>query len=99
MMRGMDDWAVLTALKADPATADIPVVMVTIVDDKNLGFALGAADYLTKPIDRDRLVAVLARPRREPSVLVVDDDPDLRGLVWRALEREGWGVIEAADGQ
>ncbi len=99
MMPGMDGWAVLAALKSDAATADIPVVMVTIVDDKNLGFALGAADYLTKPIDRDRLVAVLARHRREPSVLVVDDDPDLRGLVRRALEREGWGVIEAADGR
>jgi PleD family two-component response regulator len=52
MMPGMDGWAVLSALKSDPAVADIPVVMLTIVDDKNLGYALGAADYLTKPIDR-----------------------------------------------
>jgi CheY-like chemotaxis protein len=49
MMPGMDGWAVLSALKADPAVADIPVIMLTIVDDKNLGYALGAADYLTKP--------------------------------------------------
>ena len=55
MMPGMDGWAVLSALKADPATADIPVIMLTIVDDKNLGYALGAADYLTKPVDRERL--------------------------------------------
>ena len=61
----MDGWAVLTALKADPELADIPVIMVTIVDDRNLGYALGAADYLTKPIDRERLVAVLGRYRRD----------------------------------
>ena len=54
MMPGMDGWAVLTALKADAELADIPVIMLTIVDDKNLGYALGAADYLTKPVDRDR---------------------------------------------
>ena len=59
MMPGMDGWAVLTALKADAELADIPVIMLTIVDDKNLGYALGAADYLTKPVDRDRLVAIL----------------------------------------
>ena len=74
MMPGMDGWAVLTALKADPDLADIPVVMLTIVDDRNLGYALGASDYLTKPIDRERLTAVLAQHRRDRPVLVVDDD-------------------------
>src|ERR1035438_9114222 len=54
MMSGMDGWAVLTALKADPLTAEIPVVMVTVVDEKNLGFALGASDYLIKPIEWGR---------------------------------------------
>ena len=63
----MDGWAVLSALKADPDVADIPVIMLTIVDDKNLGYALGAADYLTKPIDRERLVTVLKQaPARPP---------------------------------
>ena len=57
MMPGLDGWSVLQALKADPELADIPVVMLTIVDEKNRGYALGAADYLTKPIDRDRLRA------------------------------------------
>ena len=65
MMPGMDGWAVLAALKSDPELAEIPVVMVTIVDDKNLGYALGAADYLTKPIDRERLAAVLTKHRRD----------------------------------
>ncbi len=61
MMTGMDGWTVLSALKADPELAHIPVIMLTIVDDKNLGFTLGASDYLTKPLDRDRLVRSLKR--------------------------------------
>src|SRR5690606_13344570 len=64
MMPSMDGWSVLTALKADPATADIPVVMVSIVDDRQLGFSLGAADYITKPIDRSRLARVLEKHAR-----------------------------------
>src|SRR6185369_8993145 len=74
MMPSMDGWAVLTALKADPITADIPVVMLTIVDDKNMGFALGAADYFTKPIDWERLAVVLRKyhkPTVNETVLVV----------------------------
>jgi len=61
LMPGMDGWIVLTTLKSDPVLADIPVVMLTIVDDKNMGYALGASDYLTKPIDRERLVAILQK--------------------------------------
>jgi CheY-like chemotaxis protein len=99
LMPGLDGWAVLSVLKADPETADIPVVMLTMVDDRNLGYALGAADYLTKPLDRDRLVAVLARHRRELSVLVVDDDADLRELLRRLLQREGYRVVEAENGR
>ena len=89
LMPGMDGWAALSALKSSPETADIPVVMLTIVDDRNLGYALGAADYLAKPIDRERLAAVLARYRHDLPVLVVDDDPDFRQLLRRALERDG----------
>jgi signal transduction histidine kinase/CheY-like chemotaxis protein len=99
MMPGMDGWAVLTALKADPDVADIPVVMLTIVDDKNLGYALGAADYLTKPIDRERLVAVLKQHRRDRPVLVVDDDAGVRALLRRMLEPEGYTVVEAENGR
>ena len=99
MMPGLDGWAVLAALKGDSATASIPVVMLTMLDDRSLGYALGAADYLTKPIDRERLVAALAPYRRELPVLIVDDDPDLRALLRRMLEREGYAVDEADNGR
>jgi CheY-like chemotaxis protein len=73
--------------------------MLTIVDDKNLGYALGASDYLTKPIDRERLVTVLKQHRRDRPVLVVDDDATLRQLLRRMLEPEGYAVVEAENGR
>jgi CheY-like chemotaxis protein len=99
MMPGMDGWAVLSALKADPDVADVPVIMLTIVDDRNLGYALGASDYLTKPIERDRLVTVLKQHRRDRPVLVVDDDAGLRQLLRRMLEPEGYAIVEAENGK
>jgi len=99
MMPGMDGWAVLSALKADPDVADIPVIMLTIVDDRNLGYALGASDYLTKPIDRERLVTILKEHRRDLPVLVVDDDAEVRQLFRRILEPEGYAVVEAENGR
>jgi CheY-like chemotaxis protein len=69
------------------------------VDDKNLGYALGAADYLTKPIDRERLATVLGKYRRDLPVLVVDDDAQLRALLGRMLEPAGYRVVEAENGR
>ena len=102
MMPSMDGWSVLTALKADPVTADIPVVMISIVDDRQLGFSLGAADYLTKPIDRERLARILAKHAQadQPrTALVIDDLADNRFMLAALLKREGWKVVEAADGR
>jgi CheY-like chemotaxis protein len=99
MMPGLDGWAVLSALKADPSLSEIPVIMLTIVDDKNLGYALGASEYLTKPIDRDRLVGVLKQYRRDRPVLVVDDDEGIRQILRRMLEPEGHSVVEAENGR
>ncbi len=102
MMPGMDGWAVLTALKADPATADIPVIMLTIVDEKEVGFALGAADYFTKPIDWSRLAATLQKYRRTPdaqTVMVVEDDPQTREMLRRGLVKGEWQVLEAENGR
>src|SRR5580704_2667780 len=102
MMPDIDGWTVLAALKGDPALADIPVVIVTIVDEQRRGIALGAAGYMTKPIDRDRLVEILSPYRRatEPStVLVVEDDEEQRRLVGELLGARGWAVREAANGR
>jgi CheY-like chemotaxis protein len=99
MMPHMDGWAVLTALKADPEVADIPVIMETIVREKGLALSLGAADFLTKPIQWPRLKKVLERYRSaQPplSVLVVDDDDSTRPLA-ELLEGEGWSVRQASD--
>ena len=101
LMPGMDGWAILAALKAEPDVADIPVIMVTMLDDRNLGLALGASDFMTKPIDRDRMRTVLARYRRggATDVLVVEDDPATRDLLRRLLESDGWTVAEAENGR
>ncbi len=101
LMPGMDGWAVLTALRDDPALADIPVVMTTMLDDRNLGLALGASEYLTKPIDRKRLAAVLARylPAGPGSVLIVEDDAATRAVFRRAVRKAGREVQEAENGR
>jgi GAF domain-containing protein/CheY-like chemotaxis protein len=99
LMPGMDGWAVLSALKADPDLVEIPVIMLTLVDDRNLGYALGASDYLIKPVDRERLLGVLRKYHRDLPVLVIDDDPNFRQLMRRLLEKEGYPVSEAQDGR
>jgi signal transduction histidine kinase/CheY-like chemotaxis protein len=101
MMPDLDGWAVLAALKTDPMLADIPVVIVSIVDEQRRGVALGAAGYLTKPINRERLVRLLARshdPDASREVLVVEDDDEQRTLVRTILSGHGWVVREAANG-
>ena len=93
MMPDMDGWSVLRALKVDPVLHDVPVVMLTMVDDKSKGFALGATDYLTKPVDRDRLHTALARhsiPGEPCSVLLVEDDLATREMMVRTLEKSAW---------
>jgi len=101
LMPELDGWGVLSALKSDPVLASIPVVMLTITDQRNLGFSLGAAEYLTKPIERAQLSAVLARYRRTDGagVLLVEDDAATRAVLRRSLEKEGWRVTEAENGR
>ncbi len=101
MMPRMDGWSVLNALKSDPQLASIPVVMLTMVSDQNMGYALGAADYVTKPIDRDRLVKILKRFECSLpgcDILVVDDEPQIREIIERTMQKEGWNVQQAQDG-
>ena len=101
IMPVMDGWEVLRTLKADADLQDIPVILMTITDDQNLGYALGAEEYLTKPVDWERLGSILARMRsaREGIALVVDDDESARDITRRALERAGWEVREAENGR
>ena len=102
LMPGMDGWAVLAALKADPDIAAIPVILQTIVEDRNMGFALGAAEYLTKPIERKRLAALVRRhvPNKSAGpILVVEDDEHTRTLYARTLEKAGWSVMQAENGR
>jgi adenylate cyclase len=103
LMPDIDGWTVLAALRGNPELADIPVVMATITDDQqHKGMTLGAAGYLTKPIDRDRLIALLqpyqARARRT-RVLVVEDDPTQRERIRSWLEPQHWLVGEAENGR
>jgi signal transduction histidine kinase/DNA-binding response OmpR family regulator len=98
----MDGWEVLTALKADPVTAEIPVVVVSMLDERGMGFALGAAEYLVKPVSREHVLAALSRVGVLPeagTLLVIDDDPLALELVTAVLEPRGWTVLSAGDGE
>ena len=104
MMPSMDGWAVLEKLKADPDLQKIPVIMLSILKNRSLGLSLGASDYLTKPVDRDRLVAVIRRfiPAEKANqchVLIVEDDPATQELFQRTVEREGWSAQVAGNGR
>ena len=102
MMPDMDGWSVLSTLKNDLTLRDIPVIMLTMVDDPVRGFTLGASDYATKPVNRRRLSMILKKYTclHPPCpVLVIDDDPDARSLTRAVLEKEGWSVTEAVNGR
>ncbi len=102
VMPKMDGWTVLSSLKADPDLASIPVIMLTIVDSKNIGFALGAADYITKPIDRERLSNIVRKYQSAAGpcrVLIIEDYESARLVMKRVFEKEGWIVSEASNGK
>jgi len=100
MMPGLDGWTVLAALKGDPDLADIPVVLVTIVDEKQRGYSLGVVEHLVKPIDRDRLVSILQQLCGTAGhLLLVEDDGDIRSMMQRSLVAAGWTITEAENGR
>jgi CheY-like chemotaxis protein/two-component sensor histidine kinase len=100
-MPKMDGWTVLTELKADPELAGIPVVMITILDEHSLGYALGASDYLLKPVEWNRLKSVMTRYRTPDNslILAVDDDEDALQRTATMLERENLNVVTALNGE
>lgn len=113
MMPRLDGWSVLSALKAHAETAEIPVIVLTIVDNKQHGFALGAADYLMKPVNYKRLTTLLEKYKPQPAqstvqsaatcemkrVLIAEDDLATREMFYRILVREGWSVSAAENGR
>ncbi|WP_353572717.1 response regulator [Candidatus Albibeggiatoa sp. nov. BB20] len=101
MMPGMDGWMVLSSLKTDPNLADVPVIMLSIIEDKRLGFSLGAADYLIKPFKREQLDNLLKKYlplHQSPKVLVIDDDEATLKLLTTMLSRDGLEVMQASNG-
>jgi CheY-like chemotaxis protein len=102
MMPNVDGWTVLGTMKSDPALAHIPVIMLTIVDDRNLGWSLGASEYMTKPIDRERLLTLVRRftsRSADAVVLIVDDDAEVRNVVSATLRNAGLTTAEAVNGR
>ena len=93
---------VLNKIKSNPELADIPVIMTTILSDRNMGYALGASDYITKPVDKDQVLRVVNRYRcktRPCPILIVEDDASTRQMMRDMLETEGWQVNEADNGR
>ena len=102
IMPDLDGWSVLAALRQDSELSEIPVIMVTILDQKRRGVALGAAGYLTKPIDREQLHRLVERfraPAQPTRVLLVEDDSFQRERMHAWLESQQWVVQEAANGR
>jgi PAS domain S-box-containing protein len=103
-MSGMNGWTVLNKLKSDEELRDIPVVVITVSDDKQRGYALGADDFLTKPVQKSDIRRILARfvhvnRNADSEVLIVDDDHFSRELLKKILEYEGYAVTEAENGR
>ena len=99
-MPKVDGWSVLNTLKADDDLSDIPVVMQSIEDDRDLGFMLGASEYLVKPVNRDRLLSMLQKyvVDGDGRVLIVDDDEPTRRAIERTLSHQNWNVSHAIHG-
>ncbi|MEK7990694.1 MAG: response regulator, partial [Thiotrichaceae bacterium] len=103
MMPGMDGWMVLSELKSDPHLSKIPVIMVSLIEDKSIGYSLGASEYLTKPVNRDELNRVLRKyltdDENSQKILVVEDDKVTRNLIETMLRKIGWQVETSENGQ
>ncbi|MBL51975.1 MAG: hypothetical protein CMG57_08475 [Candidatus Marinimicrobia bacterium] len=102
MMPEMDGWEVLAALQANDVTKNIPVIMLTMADEPDIGYSLGATDYLTKPVDWERLSEILKNHEIESgsqSILIVEDDETTRDMLKKSLENNEYKVRTANNGK
>lgn len=102
MMPQMDGWAVLSELKSKPHLQNIPVVMLSMVENQELGYSLGAAEYLIKPVEQHKIAQVLTKYRSTPhcgQALVIEDDVMIRDMVKQMLHKDGWEVALASNGK
>jgi len=103
LMPGRDGWSLLKECKTDQELKNIPVIMISQLNQSNLASSLGANDYLTKPIDRTHFIntvkRVLGNETQDHKVLVIDDDKDVRELLSRILKDAGFRPIDARDGK
>jgi signal transduction histidine kinase/CheY-like chemotaxis protein len=102
LMPQMDGWRALKELKADAALRDIPVIMVTVLNERGMAIPLGAADFMTKPVDRQRLTALLREHcpvSSDASILVVEDDLPTREALCRMLTGMGYAAPAAVNGR
>ena len=104
MMPKMDGWEVLSHLKADSELANIPVILLSMIEDKSMGYSLGASDYLSKPITREQLSRALQKYHfsyndSAPLIMVIDDDQVTRDMVARMIKKAGWRVCKVEDGR
>ncbi len=105
MIPKKDGWEVLSDLKSDKATRNIPVVITSMIDNKDLGYALGATDYLVKPIDKETLIKTLSeftlttkRKKRQVNILLIDDEEITHKMISKILEPEGFNLLHAYTG-
>jgi CheY-like chemotaxis protein/nitrogen-specific signal transduction histidine kinase len=102
LMPGRDGWSILKECKSDESIKDIPVIMVSQMSQESLAFSLGADDYLTKPIERNKFLDIVkkfvSKESKNNTILIVDDDENTRDILSRALEDNGFKAITAKDG-
>ncbi len=101
-----DGWQVLKEMKRHPICKDIPIIIISITDEKKLGFSMGAIDYFVKPVNRDELIKSIQRVplrslrnREHPKVLIIDDDKTAAELIQVILESEGYQVLKSMNGK
>ncbi|MEY3602734.1 MAG: hypothetical protein RL169_1978, partial [Armatimonadota bacterium] len=101
LMPGMDGWMVMDAIKSNPTTSQIPVILVSVSDTRDMGVSLGAFEFVSKPVDWSRLAVILRGISATASghLLVVEDDADMRALWLRNLTKDGYSVETATNGR